>query len=108
MRSRILWGVREGWPIPARGESLHRDQPPLPSPNLPNLPQPPSGSRLDVRERRHVEKPQPREPRVLVDLDEQQVGDAHDGGGALASYADVRSEERRVGKECRSRWSPYH
>ena len=23
-------------------------------------------------------------------------------------YARVRSEERRVGKECRSRWSPYH
>ena len=22
--------------------------------------------------------------------------------------AQVRSEERRVGKECRSRWSPYH
>ena len=22
--------------------------------------------------------------------------------------ADPRSEERRVGKECRSRWSPYH
>ena len=22
--------------------------------------------------------------------------------------ADIRSEERRVGKECRSRWSPYH
>ena len=22
--------------------------------------------------------------------------------------ADWRSEERRVGKECRSRWSPYH
>ena len=22
--------------------------------------------------------------------------------------AKVRSEERRVGKECRSRWSPYH
>ena len=21
---------------------------------------------------------------------------------------DKRSEERRVGKECRSRWSPYH
>src|SRR5260370_40252811 len=30
---------------------------------------------------------------------------------ALASTADLynkRSEERRVGKECRSRWSPYH
>src|SRR2546425_11081169 len=27
-------------------------------------------------------------------------------GAQLARYA--RSEERRVGKECRSRWSPYH
>ena len=27
--------------------------------------------------------------------------DDDDGGGG-------RSEERRVGKECRSRWSPYH
>src|SRR5256885_12152539 len=26
----------------------------------------------------------------------------------LRSEFDVRSEERRVGKECRSRWSPYH
>ena len=23
-------------------------------------------------------------------------------------YIQLRSEERRVGKECRSRWSPYH
>ena len=23
-------------------------------------------------------------------------------------FIGVRSEERRVGKECRSRWSPYH
>ena len=23
-------------------------------------------------------------------------------------YIHIRSEERRVGKECRSRWSPYH
>src|SRR2546422_10543498 len=29
--------------------------------------------------------------------------------GALAEFrAALRSEERRVGKECRSRWSPYH
>src|SRR2546425_8639724 len=27
---------------------------------------------------------------------------------ALAKKIDERSEERRVGKECRSRWSPYH
>src|SRR3712207_4309771 len=26
----------------------------------------------------------------------------------LSKYQDRRSEERRVGKECRSRWSPYH
>ena len=26
--------------------------------------------------------------------------------GAIVDFA--RSEERRVGKECRSRWSPYH
>ena len=25
-----------------------------------------------------------------------------------SSVITVRSEERRVGKECRSRWSPYH
>jgi len=28
--------------------------------------------------------------------------------GAFYLPGDVRSEERRVGKECRSRWSPYH
>ena len=27
---------------------------------------------------------------------------------ALFAVFDQRSEERRVGKECRSRWSPYH
>ena len=27
---------------------------------------------------------------------------------AIAAGLDYRSEERRVGKECRSRWSPYH
>src|SRR3712207_3327556 len=35
----------------------------------------------------------------------------HNPGFAAFFYADVsrkRSEERRVGKECRSRWSPYH
>src|SRR3712207_8132205 len=32
------------------------------------------------------------------------VGPAYPGGCVLRG----RSEERRVGKECRSRWSPYH
>src|SRR2546426_4898545 len=28
--------------------------------------------------------------------------------GRCAQSRSLRSEERRVGKECRSRWSPYH
>src|SRR5260370_40919263 len=37
----------------------------------------------------------------------------HAGGNLLSESGDsnpklLRSEERRVGKECRSRWSPYH
>src|SRR5438445_5189930 len=36
--------------------------------------------------------------------------EARDIGGAVSGGAryEPRSEERRVGKECRSRWSPYH
>src|ERR1035437_8843573 len=29
-------------------------------------------------------------------------------GGTVRLRISIRSEERRVGKECRSRWSPYH
>src|SRR5256885_12803030 len=38
-------------------------------------------------------------PLLVEELGNQGVGH---------SEAIVRSEERRVGKECRSRWSPYH
>ena len=31
---------------------------------------------------------------------------ANDSIQTLGTF--IRSEERRVGKECRSRWSPYH
>src|ERR1035441_8906227 len=40
-----------------------------------------------------------------VDAVAQCKGPADDGVGV---HGDERSEERRVGKECRSRWSPYH
>src|ERR1051325_578895 len=30
------------------------------------------------------------------------------GAEGIGTLREVRSEERRVGKECRSRWSPYH
>src|SRR2546421_6638179 len=32
----------------------------------------------------------------------------HEEAYSTAGARDDRSEERRVGKECRSRWSPYH
>ena len=42
---------------------------------------------------------------VVQDLD----GNENEAYSALFSITDnTRSEERRVGKECRSRWSPYH
>ena len=34
--------------------------------------------------------------------------DLHQDRMALQRLKEARSEERRVGKECRSRWSPYH
>ena len=37
-----------------------------------------------------------------TDLSEQMVAET------LRTRKSNRSEERRVGKECRSRWSPYH
>src|SRR2546422_4929496 len=37
-----------------------------------------------------------------------QLGLATTAQGGLAVALGARSEERRVGKECRSRWSPYH
>src|SRR5436853_1738962 len=40
---------------------------------------------------------------VEVDLRERVVEDR-----AQDLHAAARSEERRVGKECRSRWAPYH
>src|SRR2546425_4545130 len=32
----------------------------------------------------------------------------HSPGDYMVDHETTRSEERRVGKECRSRWSPYH
>ena len=41
---------------------------------------------------------------ILTTTDIHEVKDAE----IAAKHVDIRSEERRVGKECRSRWSPYH
>ena len=44
----------------------------------------------------------------LTDMTEAIAGDFPGGLGIAAIITLTRSEERRVGKECRSRWSPYH
>ena len=48
-------------------------------------------------------------PEAMVDLDQHQ--DHFSSVSDIKAYSSIaigRSEERRVGKECRSRWSPYH
>ena len=43
-------------------------------------------------------------------ISENYVNDINKWGGVILCKQSIewRSEERRVGKECRSRWSPYH
>src|SRR5258707_7184582 len=48
---------------------------------------------------------------VLVQRTSQRAAEARQMRAAVALrdvVGEARSEERRVGKECRSRWSPYH
>ena len=53
-------------------------------------------------------------PTAIIDFDNSQASRDLISRFAASPYFDVRarlndrSEERRVGKECRSRWSPYH
>ena len=54
------------------------------------------------------------QPTLATEMGELQERIASTKNGSVTSVqavyvpADDRSEERRVGKECRSRWSPYH
>ena len=45
---------------------------------------------------------------VIVDIVETGTTLKENGLVVLEEVCPLRSEERRVGKECRSRWSPYH
>ena len=44
----------------------------------------------------------------LTQLTGKQLSELEQMREQLGEVGSVRSEERRVGKECRSRWSPYH
>ena len=43
----------------------------------------------------------------ILDKKSNRMSRANSGVSERSEFAE-RSEERRVGKECRSRWSPYH
>ena len=45
---------------------------------------------------------------LALETQEKMQEDHVDLKGVRFLEEKVRSEERRVGKECRSRWSPYH
>ena len=45
-------------------------------------------------------------PRIIDESNQKKLVKAIRENGLIEPL--VRSEERRVGKECRSRWSPYH
>ena len=47
-------------------------------------------------------------PRLTLAADTRTMLRTYGWPGNVRELANVRSEERRVGKECRSRWSPYH
>src|SRR5258708_33367659 len=54
-------------------------------------------------------------PRKLAKISEENfyrqlhlIGNTFDWDRTVETYDPDRSEERSVGKECRSRWSPYH
>src|SRR2546425_13040638 len=53
----------------------------------------------------HVQTP-PTMPRKLIKHMPSHLLEEH--AKVTGASPRVRSEERRVGKECRSRWSPYH
>src|SRR2546430_3806515 len=63
----------------------------------------PDSSTLGIRQFR-FESPEPRDGTSLRAAYPEGV---YHFSGKMFSGAKLRSEERRVGKECRSRWSPY-
>jgi len=71
-----------------------------------------SETRLDraidraVRDMMHVDPRPGFRRRVLARLDPEPVQSMFSRVAVVGAV--IRSEERRVGKECRSRWSPYH
>src|SRR2546430_9098071 len=63
-------------------------------------------SYLSFKDRANKSAAQANVRAVLPDIESYNADNVP--GGTSDPDAATRSEERRVGKECRSRWSPYH
>ena len=86
------------------GVDISKDLPELTKQELKKLPY-----ELRVKAKKAIEVQKARNvKRGLVSQPQDEKRDYIDTGGARRKIDTSRSEERRVGKECRSRWSPYH
>src|SRR2546422_6587125 len=116
---RILTEGREAWPVVDVDQ--HRTVGLRERDVAPEYLEPEDRRRLERERLQPVlvdRRARPREPRVRsVPVEEPAVGhpvelDDRSGDMLLQGHPRnaprPRSEERRVGKECRSRWSPYH
>src|SRR3712207_8498172 len=54
------------------------------------------------------ERPEDKPPRFALMKGDTMIQKGLKSSTCWHYWVEVRSEERRVGKECRSRWSPYH
>src|SRR2546426_2089727 len=74
------------------------------------LPKWPTREELQARAAKSPQPAQPKKPNLLVEISTVDTGERKELFGYTARHVITtrRSEERRVGKECRSRWSPYH
>ena len=62
----------------------------------------------EMKKRKFIGRLNPRISPMVYMQNPQDLEEAYDYAARAATGIDLRSEERRLGKECRSRWSPYH
>ena len=90
-------------------KNIRKEAPPLPY-NLAKL-QAEASKRYDITDTlKHLQKLYEQGYVTYPRTDCRYIPEGHhaEAQAVLDSISRSRSEERRVGKECRSRWSPYH
>src|SRR5256885_13716493 len=95
------WTVFAGLILVVVPVALYAQAPPGPLPAAPPQPVPASAAKSQEQ------IPEPPRTTILRAW-KFNPDDSDDPRRRRQDSGDSRSEERRVGKECRSRWSPYH